>query len=276
MNWNTIFTIAQKDLREVRQNKMAWQPALIVPIIFVVALPLLMIVGPQLLPESDQEFANTTGDLATMVTNLPPELHAQIEGLQGMQVWIVLFTGFLFAPMFLIIPIMTASVVGAESFVGERERKTLEALLYTPATEKELFLGKVLASVVPAIGLTLLSFVVYTFVVNIAAYPVMGRIWFPLPTWYPLIFWVAPAVATMGMAASVLISSRVTTFMEAYQTSGLLVLPLIILLVGQLTGVIYLSVPFALGLGAVLWVINAALIYIGVKQFRRAGLIAKL
>jgi ABC-2 type transport system permease protein len=276
MNWNTILTIAQKDLREVRQNKMAWQPALIVPIIFVVALPLLMIVGPQLLPEADQEFAQTTGDLAMMVTNLPPELHAQIDGLEGMQVWIVLFAGFMFAPMFLIIPIMTASVVGAESFVGERERKTLEALLYTPATEKELFLGKVLASVVPAIALTLLSFVAYAFVVNIAAYPVMGRIWFPLPTWYPLIFWVSPAVATMGMAASVLISSRVTTFMEAYQMSGLLVLPVIILIVGQLAGVIYLSVPFALGLGAVLWVINAALIYVGVKQFRRAELIAKL
>jgi ABC-2 type transport system permease protein len=276
MNWNIILTIAKKDLREVRQNKMAWQPALLVPIVFVVIIPMLLIVGPQLLPIPQDELTEGIDDLNTMLTNMPLELHTQLDGLEGVQLWIVLFAGFMFAPMFLIIPIMTASVVGAESFVGERERKTLEALLYTPATEQELFLGKVLASVVPSLALTLLSFIVYTIVVNVTAFPVMGRIWFPLPTWYPLIFWVAPAVATMGMAASVLISSRVTTFMEAYQASGLLVLPLIILMVGQIAGAVYLSVPFALGLGTVLWVIDAVLIYIGVKQFRRADLIAKL
>jgi ABC-2 type transport system permease protein len=72
------------------------------------------------------------------------------------------------------------------------------------------------------------------------------------------------------------VSSRVTTFMEAYQTSGLLVVPLIVLIIGQLAGVIYLSVGFVLLLGVVLWVIDIALIAIGVKQFRRAELIAKL
>ncbi len=276
MNWNTILTIAEKDLREVRQNKMAWQPALIVPIIFVVILPLLMIGLPQFISIPEEELTQEMGDLDTMLANLPPEMQAQISGLEGLQIWIVVLAGFLFAPMFLIIPLMTASVVGAESFVGERERKTLEALLYTPASEKELFLGKVLASVVPAILLTLLSFLAFTIVVNVTAFPVMGRLWFPLPTWYPLIFWVAPAVATMAMAASVLVSSRVSTFMEAYQTSGILVLPVIILVIGQVAGVVYLDVGFALLLGTFLWILDAVLIYIGVKQFRRAELIARL
>ncbi|MFN8371702.1 MAG: ABC transporter permease subunit [Anaerolineae bacterium] len=276
MNWNAILTIAQKDLREVLQNKMAWQPALIVPLIFVVVLPLLMIVGPQVIRIPEDELSQEMGDLDTMLANMPPEMHAQVDGLEGLQIWVVLLAGFMFAPMFLIIPIMLASVVGAESFVGERERKTLEALLYTPVTDRELFLGKVLASVIPAIAITLLSFIAYAIVVNLSALPIMGRIWFPLPTWYPLILWVAPAVATMGMAASVLVSSRVTTFMEAYQTSGMLILPVIVLMIGQIAGVVYLSVGFAVGLGIVLWLIDAGLIYFGIKQFRRAELIAKL
>ena len=74
MNWNAILTIAEKDLREVRQNKMAWQPALLVPIIFVVVLPLLFIVGPQVFSIPQEDLICETGDLATMLTNMPPEL----------------------------------------------------------------------------------------------------------------------------------------------------------------------------------------------------------
>jgi ABC-type Na+ efflux pump permease subunit len=276
MNWQTILTIAQKDLREVRQNKMAWMPALIVPIIFVIILPMVLIVGPQLIPMPEAELTAEMGDLNLLLDNLPPELQAQVAELEGIQVFIVLLIGFMFAPMFLIIPLMLASVVGAESFVGERERKTLEALLYTPVSDRDLFLGKVLASVVPAFAITVLSFIAYTIVVNVTAFPVMGRVWFPISTWYPLIFWVAPAVATLGMAASVLVSSRVNTFMEAYQTSGALVIPVILLMIGQVSGVISLSVGFVFALGVVFWILDAGLLYVGVKQFHRAGLIAKL
>ena len=62
---------------------------------------------------------------------------------------VVLMLGFLFAPMFLILPLMVASIIGADSIVGEKERKTLEALLYTPATDRELYLAKLLSAVVP-------------------------------------------------------------------------------------------------------------------------------
>ncbi|MCL4560205.1 MAG: ABC transporter permease subunit [Chloroflexi bacterium] len=48
---------------------------------------------------------------------------------------------------------MLSTIIGAVSFVGEKERKTLEALIYTPARDSELFLGKVLAGVVPSVAL---------------------------------------------------------------------------------------------------------------------------
>ena len=45
MNWRTIITIAGKDIKEATQNRSVWLPILIVPIIFVVIMPLGMIIG---------------------------------------------------------------------------------------------------------------------------------------------------------------------------------------------------------------------------------------
>ena len=47
------------------------------------------------------------------------------------QLPIVLILGYLIAPLFLILPLVISCVIAAEAFVGEKERKTLEALLYT-------------------------------------------------------------------------------------------------------------------------------------------------
>ena len=45
---------------------------------------------------------------------------------------------------------MISSVVAASSFVGEKERKTLESLLYTPIDIASLFWGKLLSAFIPA------------------------------------------------------------------------------------------------------------------------------
>lgn len=161
-------------------------------------------------------------------------------------------------------------------FVGERERKTMEALLYAPTSDLELFLGKVLAAVIPAIALSWIVYLVYIIVVNAASYPLFGRIWFPLATWWPLMFWLTPALAVLGISATVLISSRVRTFMEAYQMSTSLVVIVLGLVIGQVSGVLFLGVGTALLIGLLIWLVDAALIYLSVKRFNRSSLIAKL
>jgi ABC-type Na+ efflux pump permease subunit len=185
-------------------------------------------------------------------------------------------TAFMLAPLFLIMPLMFSSVVGADSFVGERERKTMEALLYSPVTDRELFLGKVLAAVIPAILLSWLTYLVYIIVVNVASYGLFQRIWFPLPTWWPLMFWLTPAFALLGISATVLVSSRVRTFMEAYQLSGSLVVLVLAFMVGQATGVLFLGVGTVMIVGTLIWIADAVLIYLSVRNFKRSLLIAKL
>lgn len=274
MNWRSIWAIAKKDLKEVRQNKAAWGPGIAVPLIFAILMPLLFIILPQVIPVEDVE--RELGDIDAMLRSMPPAMQALFEGRSLEQMFVLYMAGFTLAPLFLIMPLMFSTVIGSDSFVGERERKTMEALLYAPTSDMELFLGKVLAAVIPAIGLSWITYLMYIIVVNVASYPLFGEIWFPLPTWYPLMLWMTPALAVLGISATVLISSRVRTFMEAYQMSASLVVLVLALVIGQVTGVLFLGVGTALAIGAVIWLVDAVLIYISVKNFKRSSLIAKL
>jgi len=192
------------------------------------------------------------------------------------QMFVLYMTSFMLAPLFVIMPLMFSSVVGADSFVGERERKTMEALLYAPTTDVELFLGKVLAAVIPAIALSWLTYLVYIIIVNVASFELFKRIWFPLPMWWPMMFWLTPAFALLGISATVLISSRVKTFMEAYQLTGSLVILVLALVIGQVTGVLFLGVGTVMLIGTLIWIVDAILIYMSVRNFKRSALIAKL
>jgi ABC-2 type transport system permease protein len=123
---------------------------------------------------------------------------------------------------------------------------------------------------------TLLGSLLYGVVVNVAAYPVMERLFFPTPLWIVLIVWVAPAAAGLGLAAMVLVSSRVSSFQEAYQLGGVVVLPLVLLLLSQITGLLHLSPGLLLVGGLLLWIIDAGLLWYGARTFQRGELIARL
>ena len=274
MNWRSIWAIARKDLKEVRQNKAAWIPALVLPVILAIVLPAIFLVLPRFIPADDIE--KQMDDISVLLKNLPPAAQLIFNGLKLEQMFTVYMVAFMLTPMFLIMPLMFSSVVGADSFVGERERKTMEALLYSPTTDVELFLGKVLAAVIPAISLSWLTYLIYIIVVNVGSYDLFGRIWFQLAPWWPMMFWLTPAFALLGISATVMISSRVKTFMEAYQLTGSLVVIVLALIVGQATGVLFLGVGMVFLIGTLLWIVDAILIYFNLRIFKRSSLIAKL
>jgi len=272
MNQRIVFAIAKKDIREASQNKSVWLPIMIVPIIFILLMPL----GILLAANNTDALASMAADpdLIKMMEKMPPFLSDLVSGLNQSQSIVVLLLGYFYAPFFLILPVMYSTVIASESFAGERERKTIEALLYTPATDSELFLGKVLAGFIPAIAITWVSFAGYCVVLNAGAYTIMKGIWFPLTTWYPLIFWISPALSLLGIAATVLISSKTQTFMGAYQTSASLVVLVLALVVGQATGILYLSVTTGLLVGLVFWIVDIVLVWLAIRSFNRGKLLA--
>ncbi len=270
MNWRKIRIITWKDLLEVSQNKSVLISMVMVPLIIMVILPAVMLVVANN-PSAAKSLNDP--DLQMMFERMPASISNNLAGMNEVQSTVTMILGFLFAPMFLIMPLMLSSSIAAESFAGERERKTLEGLLYTSATDSELFIGKALAAFVPAVLISLISFLIYTLVLNIGGYPLFGYIWFPLNSWYPLVFWVSPAFAALGVGATVLISARVQTFMGAYQASGSLVILVLGLVAGQASGLIYLSVLVGLVLGFVIWLAAGILFFLAIKQFNRKTLL---
>jgi ABC-2 type transport system permease protein len=104
----------------------------------------------------------------------------------------------------------------------------------------------------------------------------MGRVFFPNVAWLVLVLWLAPGFAAFGLAGVLLVSLRVGTTQEAVQLSGLLVLPIIALLVGQMRGLIFIGATPLVVMGALVWLIALGLLAYGVRSFRRTKLIARL
>ena len=113
-------------------------------------------------------------------------------------------------------------------------------------------------------------------VANLAAWPVMGGIFFPNAMWLVLAFWVAPAVAGLGLGVTVLVSARAQGFQDAYQLGAVVVLPILLLIIAQAMGVMYFSLVLVLLLGLLFWLIDAVLLWFGRRTFRRSKLIARM
>jgi ABC-type Na+ efflux pump permease subunit len=274
MKAKTIFAITKKDLLEVKQNKSAWAPMIIVPMIFCIVIPLAFLLLPRLINMAPEEMMPSY-QLKGFLANLPASMTAILTGLDEVQSMQVLILGYLFAPMFLIFPLMISTIVASESFAGERERKTIEALLYTPATDAELLVGKVMAALIPSLVVSWGSFLLYAVVLNAAGFSIFNRLWFPVPSWYPLMFWITPAIALLGVAFTVLISSRTPTFMGAYQTSGSLVIIVLGLVAAQATGLLYLSVGISMLVGLFLWLVAGLLTRYAIRIFNRSKLLTE-
>jgi ABC-type Na+ efflux pump permease subunit len=272
MDMRLVRAIALKDVKEVLGSKQLLLPMVLVPLILIIVLPTVAV----LVPSMTKVPVTTLGSMETFMERLPPSMKELVKGLDDKQKFIYLMAVFFFAPFFLIIPLMVASIIGASSFAGEKERKTLESLLYTPVTDAELMLGKTLSAFVPSVAVTWASFIVYTLVVNALGYPAFGRVFFPNLTWLVLMIWVVPSMSFFGLGVIVLVSSKAKGSQEAQQIGGMVVVPVLLLVFLQVFGVVYLSLSFALLLGLAFLVIDYFLIRLGARAFVREDIITKL
>ncbi len=272
MNTRAIFAIARKDLKVALQNKGVVLPIIILPVILFVVLPWILVYVSSQATAMSSSFSNMGQILERMPAGL---LHELGKYTQTQQI-IVFGLVYMLAPMFLIMPLMVSSVLAADSFAGEKERKTMEALLYTPTTDRELFSAKLLGAWAAAVAVAILSFIVYAIMVNAAGWQSMHVIFFPNWMWIALVLWVTPAVAGLGLVVMVFASAKAQGFQDAYQTGGMVVLPVLLLMAGQISGVMYFSLGVVFLVGLVIWLIDIVLLWLASKSFRRGALMTKL
>jgi ABC-2 type transport system permease protein len=268
-----IRAIIRKDLKVISQSKAVMLPLIIVPLILFVLMPaLIALFMPAMVNMPGTSFSG----MDQFMDMMPEGLLRELTDFEGMQKMVAYTLMYMFAPLFLVVPMMTASVIAADSFAGEKERKTLEALLYTPTTDLQLLTGKLLAALIPAMLLTFGGFFLYSVVVNAASWPIMGRIFFPNLMWIVLVLWLAPATAGLALGAMVLVSQKANSFQDAYQIGSVVVIPVLLLVYAQAGGLMYMSVGVVLLVGLLFWIIDAVLLWYGIKSFRRGELIARI
>ncbi|KNF08303.1 ABC transporter permease protein [Gottschalkia purinilytica] len=232
-----------KDIKELFSSKQIWIPMIIVPLVLSVILPIIMI------------FLGGYGnfsDIDQLLKIIP--MNAEIKGNSQRIIYIVM--NYIFPVLFLIIPIMSSSIIGASSIVGEKERKTLETILYTPIDIKELFLSKAIGILIPSYIVTVISFFLFGIVINIGGIMYFGKLIFPNVKWLILLFWLCPAITTLGLLFIILISAKASNFQESQQMVGFIVIPVVLLMVGQGTGLFLLDTPLLLILGACIILID--------------------
>ena len=266
-DWSAITAVLTKDLTAIRRAKAVLLPMIIVPAVVLVALP----AGVGLYARS-----KGSADLSGLMDHLPSAIHQRLVGLTPQQQLITVVLGYLVAPLFLIVPMMVSAALAADTFAGEKERRTLEGLLHLPVDDKDLFLAKVLSAFIPATIISWLSFVVFAVVVDGIAWPVLHHLLVPTAGWLVLIGWVTPAVASLALGIMVRVSARANSSQAANQLGGAVIMPLILLAMGQATGLLMVDTKWIVAFGAGVWCFAALLIRGGMRKFRRNDVAALL
>lgn len=265
--------VFRKDWLEIRRNWQVILPIVVVPLMISVFLPVILAVIPSFVATP----GGSLNGFDSLLGNLPTHVQELLTGMTDQQVMVYVMAVYFFAPFFLIIPLMASSVISSDSFAGEKERKTIEALLATPISDGEMFLGKMLVSFIPSMIVTIFSFIVYTIVFDVLAYGLFnGMLLLPTIDWILLIFGLAPAVALASIGLTVMISARVKGFREAQQISVVLLIPVLALVFGQVTGALVFGPLVILVLIGLFGIVDFIVFRAGVKLFRREEILAKL
>lgn len=234
---DAMLAITRKDFLSVTKNRKLFSVLLIVPILLTVVLPTIFVVSVHFVPDDP--------DVAKLLELLPPS--ARSENLELTVVGLIL--NYILPVFFLMIPIMAASIMAASAFVGEKERRTLETLLYCPLTLKEIFQAKVLAAFLLSMLVSYSSFFAMLVVVEGELLFLMGQFLSLSISWLVIMLLVSPAISLIAVTLIVRGSAKAKSVEESQQSAVFLILPIILLVVGQFTGLLLLNVWILLGLG---------------------------
>lgn len=177
--------------------------------------------------------------------------------------------------LFLVMPVFVPILISSQSVAGEKERRTIEPLLASPATAAEIFFGKSLASLVPAVVISWGAFVALCVAVDTVAWPYLHQLLLPNGMWLFGVMVIAPLFAFFGNGVAVLVSARVAEARLAQQFSALFILPLMGLVGVQLAGLLKASTLYYALQGAVIAVVDVALVFASIRLFDRERLISK-
>ena len=166
-------------------------------------------------------------------------------------------------------PMTVSLVIGLESFAGEAERRTIEPLLSSPMNDWQVYLGKLISSLLFPVSASYLGILTYTFGI------IRSTTWRPEPGFMAQIFLLTTIQAVVMISAAVVISTQTTSVRAANLLSSLIVIPMALLIQGE-------AIIMFWGSDSVLWwvilgevIIAILLVRMGLAHFNREDLLGR-
>lgn len=165
-------------------------------------------------------------------------------------------------------PASVSLVIALETFVGEKERQSLEPLLATPLSDVQLYLGKIMAAVLlPLVA----GFV------GIAAYTLM--LWqqdlLPSSGLLLQIIVLTSAEALVMVSAAVVLSSQTTSVRAANLLASFIIIPVALLVQGESLIILYAGNHVLWYILIFLIVTDVMLVRMGLRLFNREELLGR-
>lgn len=166
-------------------------------------------------------------------------------------------------------PLSFTLVVALESFVGEKERGTIEPLLSSPLEDTHLYLGKLLVGITTPLVFSYASIGIYLIMVS------RRDVAFPSPYMLALILLLTFAHAVLMVSSAIVISIQSTTIRSANLLASFVVVPVAFLLQGE-------TILIFWGNEDILWyaivgvtLLSILLVRLGLSHFRREYLLGR-
>jgi uncharacterized membrane protein SpoIIM required for sporulation len=164
-------------------------------------------------------------------------------------------------------PISVSLVIALETFVGEKERGSIEPLLNTPLLDWQLYVGKLMSAIVYPLGSSYAGMAVYLFGLYI------NHITLPDAGMLVLVFTMTTVQAILMVAGAVVVSSQTTSVRAANLLASFIVIPVALLIQGE-------SIVLFWGNTATLWwgvfglfLLTVLLVRVGLAHFQREELL---
>ena len=254
-----VFAVVRRELLEIVRNR-ALLGAIVIPPVLLVAFPILATAYGHKDPLPAEIVRNLVASRPAWSSFSPTQL-VDAFGLQQMG-------------MFFLMPATIPLAVASYSIVGEKQTRSLEAVIAAPISTEELLAGKAIAAIAPAVGTVWLAYGALIAVAGVVLGPQLATVVID-PTWLVTVFALGPAIGLISVVAGIAISSRVNDPRAAQQIGTVIILPLVGFAVLQFQSGKLLGSDEYLAAAGVLVLVGIAGLRVAARLFGRESILTR-
>ncbi len=245
-------------------------------VLLVTALPLLIIGQLILYIWLAVNFGGESAVNISIFQNALAKLQQAIPGvalLSGVEQFQVLLLN-QFSFYMLLIPVMISVSIATFSIVDEKLSGSLEALLATPVKTWELLLGKALAGAIPSLIVTWVCSGIFLLVIRVMGWGYLLDLVLT-PVWFISLFLFTPTLTVLSFLLGIIGSSRAKDAKAAQNLSVIVILPVLAVVILQITGIIWFTTVSALLLVVGLVLVDFFVLRVAVRLFQRESIVVR-